>query len=135
MLNELLNNMSVDRGLFDNMFGDLKQLPDMMRMKTDIVEEEKEYQLIVDLPGFTKENVSLHVDNGIVTIKAETNSESENSDKKYLKKERYSSSMIRQFRFENIKEEEIKASFENGILKVIIPKSEPVDTKKIIQIE
>ncbi len=95
-------------------------------MKTDIKEQKDKYLLDIDLPGFDKENIHLSLTDGYLNIKAKVKKE-ENSkdDTKYIRKERYYGECSRSFYVgDNIKEEDIKAEFKNGILCVEIPKKE-----------
>lgn len=108
-------------------------------MKTDVKETEQGYELDVDLPGFKKEDLKLELTNGYLTIHATRNENNDEKDNegKYVRRERYSGSMSRSFYIgENITEEDIKAKFEDGILKMSIPKNEAkkVDEKKYIAI-
>lgn len=109
-------------------------------MKTDVKETEDAYEVDVDLPGFKKEEISLELNNGYLTISAEKSLEKgkENKKGKMLRQERYSGVMQRSFFVgEHLTEEDIKASYENGVLHVMIPKKEArkVPEKKTILIE
>ena len=110
-------------------------------MKTDIRETESSYELDIDLAGFKKENIKVLLNEGYININASKGLEKQNSDKDghYIRHERYSGSMSRSFFVgESIKQEDISAKFESGILKISIPKkaieSETSD-KKYISIE
>lgn len=101
----------------------------------DIDETEDSYMLMAELPGFTKEEISLSLDDGQLIIKAEHKEESEKqqSEGSVLKERRYGS-FYRSFNFgKNIKEEDITAKYENGVLELEIPKIPKVkrDIKKI----
>ena len=109
-------------------------------MKTDVKETEDAYEVDVDLPGFKKEEISLELNNGYLTISTEKSLEKEKENKKgkMLRQERYSGVMQRSFFVgEHLTEEDIKASDENGVLHVMIPKKEArkVPEKKTILIE
>ena len=108
-------------------------------MKTDIKEHDDSYELLVDLPGFTKENLNLSIDNGYLTINAKTDSDKEEKEEgKYVRRERYSGEFSRSFYVgDDVTEEDIKAAFKNGVLNVVIPKKEITkkDEKKYIDIE
>ena len=95
-------------------------------MKTDIKEQKDKYLLDIDLPGFDKENIHLSLDNGYLNIKAKVNKEEKNKDdERYIRKERYYGECSRSFYVgDNIKEEDIKAEFKNGILCVEVPKKQ-----------
>ena len=102
-------------------------------MKTDIKETESAYELDIDLPGYKKEDVQAELKDGYLTISAKTNTTKEEKDEngKYLRKERYSGSCSRSFYVgEDITEEDIKAKFEDGTLKLSIPKKEAKPVEK-----
>ncbi len=108
-------------------------------MKTDIREKDGNYEVCIDIPGFNKEDLELHLENGYVVVKAEKKLDNDKKDKdgKILRKERYSGSMERSFYVgEQITEEDIKAKYENGVLTLDIPKKEAeVPERKTIAIE
>ncbi len=109
-------------------------------MKTDIREKKDKYLIDIDLPGYQKENIKMEVEDGYLTIHAEINSDNEEKEEgKFVRRERYSGSCSRSFYIgTEVKSEEIKASFKNGILKIEIPKKEEkkeLPEKKYIQIE
>jgi len=104
-------------------------------LKCDIYEKEGNYIVEADVPGFKKEDINIEYEDGYLTLAAEKSEEKEDENKNYLRKERYSTSFKRQFYLGNIKEDQIKASFNDGTLKVIAPKQEEVSNKKQISIE
>ncbi len=109
-------------------------------MKTDIKETESTYVLEIDLPGFKKEDVKAQLKDGYLTISAERNDSQEEKDKegRYIRRERYTGAMSRSFYVgKNLTEEDIHAKFENGILKVELPKEQPkkIEENKYIAIE
>mgnify|MGYP000697703705 FL=1 len=94
-------------------------------MKTDIRETDGSYELDVDLPGFKKDEIQIELKDGYLTVSAEKGLDEDEEDKKgkYIRKERYAGALSRTFYLgEEIREEEIKAKFENGILSLSIPK-------------
>lgn len=96
-------------------------------MRTDVRESDAGYELDIDLPGCRKENVKAELKNGYLTINAETNSNNDQKDEngKYIRRERYYGSCSRSFYVgEDVTQEDIKAKYEDGILKVSIPKKE-----------
>lgn len=136
--------------LFDNFFNDFmsptKQMvrfntPVSSVMKTDIKDTENGYELDIDLPGYQKEDVTAELKDGCLTISASTKSENDEKDSegRYVRRERYYGSCSRSFRVgEHLTQEDIKARFENGVLKLYVPKKEvkPVlEDKKYIMIE
>lgn len=108
-------------------------------MLTDVRETENSIEADVDLPGFKKEEIQLHLENGYLTITAAKSGESKEEEKgKYLRQERYSGSMQRSFYVgETLKPEDIKAKYEDGILKLSLFKREAdrISQKSQIAIE
>lgn len=96
-------------------------------MKTDIRETDdaKAYRLAVDLPGFKKDEISIDLSNGYLTIQAAKGLDKDEEDKKgrYIRRERYAGSMSRSFYVGDVKPEEVSAKFENGILTLDVPKA------------
>ena len=115
--------------------------PRPWRMATDIREVDGGYELDVELPGYKKEDLTLELNGGYLNISAEKNTENEekDTDGRIIRRERYSGSMKRSFYVgDEITEEDIKARFEDGILKLHVPKKvveEQIPEKKTIAIE
>ncbi|HIX38782.1 MAG TPA: Hsp20/alpha crystallin family protein [Candidatus Blautia ornithocaccae] len=96
-------------------------------MKTDIRETEGSYELDVDLPGFKKDEIKASLENGYLTISAAKGLDKDEKDKdgKYIRQERYAGAMSRSFYVgDEVTQEDIKAKYEDGILKLSIPKKE-----------
>ena len=109
-------------------------------MKTDIREHDGGYELDVDLPGFKKDEINVEFENGYLTISAAKGLDKDEQDKKgkYIRRERYAGAMQRSFYVgDEVTQEDIKAKFEDGILRLSIPKkdAQAVETKKTIAIE
>lgn len=109
-------------------------------MKTDVKETDEGYEVDVDLPGFKKDEIHLELNNGYLTISTEKSLEKTNENKKgkMLRQERYSGVMQRSFFVgEHMTEEDIKASYESGVLHIIVPKKDAprVPERKTILIE
>ena len=107
-------------------------------MKTDIREKKDGYELDIDLPGFKKEDIKVTLENGYMTISAQKDSPKETKNGRFIRKERFSGACERSFYVgEDVTQEDIKAKFEDGILKLSIPKkdAQAVETKKTIAIE
>lgn len=109
-------------------------------MKTDIRETDTNYELAIDLPGFKKDEIHLALDHGYLTISAEKSMEKdkENEKGKMLRQERYSGVMQRSFYIgDHLSEEDVKASYESGVLHIRFPKKEALKApeKKTILIE
>ena len=108
-------------------------------MKTDLKEKDGKYMLEIDVPGYEKEDIKIELNEGYLTVSAEKNEEKEDKDKhaKYLKRERFTGMCSRSYYVgENLKEEDIKANFKNGILTIEFPKEveKKVEEKKYIPI-
>jgi len=126
--------------LFDSMLNDpFFDRKETKWMKTDIKEVGNNYVIEVDLPGYNKENIQIEMENGYLNITAKVdNSNEEEEEGKYIHKERYYGECSRSFYVgDNITEEDIKASFKNGILTLTLPKEEQkkIENKKFIPID
>ncbi len=128
--------------LFDEMFSDpfFMNNGESKLMKTDIKEKKDKYILSIDLPGYDKDCIKIDIDNGYLTVHAKTNHhEEEKEEGKYVRKERYMGECSRSFYVgDDVKEDDIKASFKNGTLHIEIPKHEEnkqVKEKKYIPID
>ena len=141
----------------DDIFGHQPMLPpahgggrkhDLMR--TDVSETEQAYNLEIDLPGFTKEDIKIKFDDGMLTINAEKSEDIEEREDKngkprkngsrLIRKERHFGSMSRSWYVgDDIKKDDIKASYKNGVLSLTVPKAEPKpelpEEEKFIAIE
>ena len=96
-------------------------------MKTDVQENETDYELEIDLPGFKKDQINVKLEDGYMTISAAKGHDVDKKDKhgKLIRQERYSGAMQRSFYVgESVKVEDVKAKFEDGVLKLTIPKKE-----------
>ena len=96
-------------------------------MKTDVKETDGTYELEIDLPGFKKDEISVKLENGYMTISATKGLDTEKKDKhgKIIRQERYAGAMQRSFYVgEGVKTEDVKAKYEDGVLKLDIPKKE-----------
>ena len=127
----------------DNLFDDMfdfdfdKEFNRMMRplygkhaqnmMKTDVRETDNSYELDIDLPGFKKDEINVQLDNGYLSISAAKglDKDEEKKNSKYIRRERYAGAMSRTFYVgDNLTQQDIKAKFENGILKISVPKKD-----------
>lgn len=109
-------------------------------MKTDIREHDSGYELDIDLPGFKKDEINVDLENGYLTISAAKglDKDEKNEEGKYIRRERYAGAMQRSFYVgDAITHEDIRARFEDGILRLSIPKKDAkaIETKKTIAIE
>ena len=122
----------VDKALYGKHAGNV--------MKTDVKETETGYEVDIDLPGFKKDEINAKLDNGYLTISAAKGLDKDEQDKngKYIRRERYAGSMSRSFYVgEGVTEDDIKAKYEDGILRLVVPKkaAKAVENKKYIAIE
>ena len=95
-------------------------------MKTDVRETEDNYEVDVDLPGFKKEEVNLELNDGYLTITAEKglNKEEKDEQGRYIRQERYRGCCSRSFYVGDVKPDEVAAKYEDGILKLTLPKKD-----------
>jgi len=126
-----------DNNLFDEAFENLFQPVFFdsnigMGMKTDIKELDDKYEMAVEMPGFNKEDIQIKMEDGYITISA-SKEEKEEDKKSYIRKER-TISCNRSYYVGNVKEDTIKAKYDNGILDISIPKEveEPAKESKIL---
>lgn len=109
-------------------------------MKTDVKETDGTYEVAIDLPGFKKEDISAKLEDGYLTVSATKSLDKDESDQKgiYIRRERYAGSCSRSFYVgEAVTQDEIHAKFEDGILKLSVPKKEKkqIEQQKHIMIE
>ena len=102
-------------------------------MKTDVKETDDTYEVDIDLPGFKKDEINAKLENGYLTISAAKGLDKDEQDKKgkYIRKERYAGAMSRSFYVgEGVTQDEIKAKYEDGILKLTVPKKDAKAVEK-----
>ncbi len=110
-------------------------------MKTDIMEKDGGYELTIDMPGVKKENVKAELNDGYLTVSTNSDytNDEKNEDGRYIRRERYSGSFSRSFYVgSTLKQEDIKAKFEDGTLRLSVPKKEALpetETSRFISIE
>jgi HSP20 family protein len=124
--------MLPSRIFFDNFLDDIKEND---KMKCDIYEKDNIYHIEADIPGFNKEDINVEFNKGNLTITAEKNTENDDKDKNYLRRERYYGKYQRSFYLGDIDEENSEATFNNGILKISIPKKLEEENKRKIEIK
>jgi HSP20 family protein len=106
------------------------------KMKCDIYEKDNAYNLEMDVPGFNKDEINIEYNKGTLTISAEKKEEKEDKeDKKFIRRERFYGKLSRSFYLGDIEEENIKAEFKDGTLRVIAPKKDENISKKVINID
>lgn len=147
-VNDMLMSSILGENLFDEFFDDFARpvkrtvkYNTPMVMRTDVKESDAGYELHIDLPGYKKEDVRAELKDGNLTISAVTNVENDKKDEngKFIRRERFCGNCSRSFYVgEHVEQTDIKAKFEDGILKVFVPKKEAkpaVEEKKYITIE
>ena len=117
---------------FDSFF-----LPAQKRneMKCDIYEENNEYHIDIDIPGFDKKDISIEVKDGYLNVKASKEKDEKEERKNYIRRERSYGVYQRSFALGDLDVDNIDAKFNNGILSIVIPKKEEVNTTKTIEIK
>ena len=136
------------RDMFDDFFGypfeSHRPHHEVMKtdmMKTDIKDTDRGYEITMNIPGIKKENVQAELKDGYLTISATTNSSQDEQDEdgRYIRRERHYGSCSRSFYVgDAVTQDEIKAKFEDGTLKMLVPKKDEkpeVEEKKYITIE
>ena len=126
-------NMLPKKFYLDSIFDNLLDGTNPMDMKCDIYEKNGSYHIEADIPGFDKKDIALEYNNGYLTITAEKEEVKDDETKNYIKKERSYGKVERQFYIGDIDEEHIKAEFNDGILKIAVPKVEKAN--KLIEIK
>ena len=126
------NSLAMMDQAMNNLWGG-NSLKTVAAMKTDVIEEDKDYKLEAELPGFKKEDIHIDLKNGALTISAihDESKDEKNAEGKYIRRERSTASYERSFRIdENLKPEDISAKYENGVLTVVVPKKESLPQKE-----
>ncbi len=121
----------------DDIFDDFMPAKKERNMKCDIYEKDGDYHIEMDVPGFKKEDISLEVNDGYLTIKAEKNNEVKEEDegKNYIRRERSYGKYERSFYLGDLDEDKVEAEFKNGMLEITVPKKDIQTTKKTIEIK
>ena len=124
------------RFYLDDIFDDFMPSRRNDNMKCDIYEKDGNYHIEMDIPGFKKEDISIEVDDGYLTIEAEKNIENneENEDRNYIRRERSYNSYKRSFYLGDLDQDSIEAKFNDGMLNMTVPKKELTSNKKKIDI-
>lgn len=121
------------RQFFDDTFDQV--LGETGNFKTDIIENENDYTVEAELPGMSKENIELDYHDNVLSIsgKQESETNEEDEERNYIRRERSSRSFSRQFLIRDIDEDNISARFDNGVLEIKLPKKEfeKPETKRI----
>ena len=127
--------MMLPRKMFlDDMFDSFLE-SDTPKMKCDIYEKDGNYNLELDMPGFTKDDIDIEFNKGTLTISAEKNGENEEKNKNFIRQERFYGSMERKFYVGDIDESKVSAEFKDGVLKVVVPEENTTKSDRVIEIK
>ena len=116
--------------LVNDFFSDAFNMIDTKSFKTDVKETDEEYIIESELPGLEKDDINIEIIDDYLTISAQNEDKIEEENENYIRRERRTGSFQRVFHIENVKDDEIDASYENGILEVVLPKKEKTQPKK-----
>ena len=147
----MANLKKYDYGFLDNNFNDFYNMIDSFfngndrrsslvnntTFKVDIKEDDESYKVIAEMPGFTKDDINIEIDDDRLTLSAEKTEEKDdsNNEERYIHRERRSSKMTRTMNFENIDSENIEANLSDGLLEIKLPKLNKDKSKKTIEIK
>lgn len=138
MANELRNNVFND--FMDPMSNFLdglgRNIVNSSKMKTDVIENDDEFEVKAELPGFKKEDININYENDTLTIHAihDLNKEQKDEDGKLIRSERTSSDVSRSFYLPDADTDKIGAKYDGGILDIMVPKSAEKESKHTISI-
>jgi len=104
-------------------------------MKCDIYELDGDYHVEMDIPGFEKNDISIETKDGYLIVSAVKETNNDESDKNYIRRERSYGKYERSFYLGELDNEKIEAEFKNGMLKITVPKKEEINNKKVIEIK
>lgn len=127
-------NLIPRRLYLDDIFDDFL-ISGTNNLKCDIYEKDNTYFVEADIPGFKKEDIKIEAEDGYLTISISKEDSEDEENKNYIRRERYASSYKRQFYLGNIDEDNIKAEFKEGTLKILVPKKENLPNIKEIEIK
>lgn len=119
----------------DDFFDDFFPEKTVNSMRCDIYEKDNNYHVVMDIPGFDKEDVNIECDNDYLTISASKSASKDEEKKHYIRRERSYGEYKRKFYVGDMDTDNIKAEFKNGTLNLVIPKKVPTSTKKKIEIK
>lgn len=120
----------------DDIFDDFLSTKKDQNMKCDIYEKAGNYHIEMDVPGFDKKDISVLVKDGYLTISAvkDSSEEEHDAERNYIRRERVYGKYERSFYVGDLDEENINAEFNNGTLKIVVPKREEKDNRRVIEI-
>lgn len=114
---------------FEKLERQLFSAPRQSGFRTDITDKGESFLLEAELPGFAKENINIDIEGETLTITAERGESKENESDGFVQRERVYGKFVRRFDISNIKEEEITASYKDGILEITLPKKQDEQPK------
>ncbi|MGE4283908.1 MAG: Hsp20/alpha crystallin family protein [Clostridia bacterium] len=118
-----LMNSFFGKDVMDSFFSNDFFVSSASGIRADIKENEKEYIVEAELPGVSKEFIEIELRDDYLTISANHNQEINEEKENYIRKERRTGRISRSFYVESVRNEDVKATFNNGILKLVLPKS------------
>lgn len=127
-------NMIPRKYYLDDFFDELVNSKGKDIMKCDIYEVDNIYNIDVEVPGFEKKDIKIECKEGYLTINVKKEDSKEENNKNYIRRERVYGEYTRTFYLGDIDLDKIEATFNNGILHIIVPKLEKQDNKRIIEI-
>ena len=120
------------RGFYDSPVSTWNTSADSRRLAMDIIEDDTTYVVTADLPGISRDEVSVTIDKNVLTVSAESKDEVSQNERKVLRHERYSGKYARSFRLgEDIDEDQVSAEYRDGVLRLVIPKKATVAPRQI----
>lgn len=123
----MLDDFFMDDG-WDSFFDNAPAVRNCITVpRVDIEDKKDHYEVVADFPGFTKDQIHVSYERGVLTLEAhkDNSKETNDKDKNFIRKERYASDFRRQFAVRGIKENGIKAALHDGVLTITLPKAEP----------
>jgi len=130
----LISNKYFLDDFFDS-FGKKDNNRNISMMNCDIYETNGEYHIEIDMPGFDKKDINIEFDNGYLSISGIKKTENNAEERNYIRKERNYGRVERMFYFGELDSDNIKAELKEGILTLVIPKKQSVETKRLIEID
>ena len=125
----------IPRNYFGDFLDDFIPVTKEENMKCDIYEKDNNYYIEMDAPGFNKNEIQIEVkDNNLIITAEKTNEVNEEDTKNYIHRERSYGKVQRSFYLRDLDANKIEASFENGVLNIIVPKKDDNEDKKFIEI-
>lgn len=125
----------IPRSYFGDILQDFMPVSKEDNMKCDIYEKGGDYHIEMDVPGFSKDEIKIEAKKDYLTITAEKSNEESEEDKNYIHRERSYGKYERSFYLHDLDSENINAEFNNGVLKITVPKKAESEDKKYIEIK